>query len=211
MVATLEAAPSAAFAYTDAWVLDDPTGRIRATTAMSYHRPPTAPPADPDEFLLLLLDRNFIFTSVTVRRAVLEAVGGYDERLRYGEDFELWVRIVAAGYPVTRVGELLAIHRDRAESLTSDTAKLYAGICLAYSVIGEKTRLDPRARAVVDARKASWERQLKAVTHPSVRDRMRQVARRIKHRTTDSRLWLATPPPLVSDTLLACCPRGGVD
>ena len=50
-------------------------------------------------FFLLLLERNFVYTSVTVRRSVLDEVGGYDEALSTGEDWDLWLRIVALGAP----------------------------------------------------------------------------------------------------------------
>jgi GT2 family glycosyltransferase len=208
MAAALEAAPSAALAYTDAWVLDDATGRIRATTAMAYQRPPAAPPADPKRFLLLLLDRNFIFTSATVRRAVIDGVGGFDERLWYGEDYELWVRILAAGYPAVRAPEVLVIHRDRSDSLTGDTAKLYEGVCRAYTAIEQKIELDADAQAVVARRKSFWERQVRAINDPSAADRARHLARWVKRRLTDRNTWLDDPPALVADTLRACRSAG---
>lgn len=43
-----------------------------------------------------LLNLNFINTStVVLRREVLQALGGFDTRLRYGEDLELWLRVAA--------------------------------------------------------------------------------------------------------------------
>ena len=41
MGGALDANPDAPFAYTDAWVFDDGTGRIRRTPAMFYQRPPS--------------------------------------------------------------------------------------------------------------------------------------------------------------------------
>ncbi|MDT7837648.1 glycosyltransferase family 2 protein [Aquabacterium sp. OR-4] len=44
----------------------------------------------------LLLKINFINTStVLARRELLQSLGGFDRRLRYGEDLELWLRIAA--------------------------------------------------------------------------------------------------------------------
>jgi len=57
MGGALDANPDAAFAYTDAWVLDDQTGRIRRKPAMFYQRPPRTVP-DARTFFLLLLDRK---------------------------------------------------------------------------------------------------------------------------------------------------------
>jgi glycosyltransferase involved in cell wall biosynthesis len=208
MAAALEAASGAAFAYTDAWVLDDATGRIRATTAMAYQRPPAVPPADPQEFLLLLLDRNFVFTAATVRRSVIDEVGGYDEQLWYGEDYELWVRIVAGGHAATRVDDVLVIHRDRPGSLTSDTVRLYEGVCRVYGVIEEKLELDAPALAVLQNRQRYWARQLTALHHPSTRERGLRLARAVKQRLMTRSTWLDQPPPSVTETLCACRPAG---
>lgn len=43
-----------------------------------------------------LLEVNFVNTSTAlIRRDVLHALSGFDDRLRYGEDLELWLRIAA--------------------------------------------------------------------------------------------------------------------
>jgi glycosyltransferase involved in cell wall biosynthesis len=204
MDAALRAAPSAALAYTDAWVLDGDTGRIRSSTAMAYWRPPSTPPVDPRTFLLLLLDRNFIFTSATVRRTVLTDLGGYDERLWYAEDYELWVRIVAAGHSAVRGGDVLAIHRDRADSLTSNTARLYQGICRVYDVIREKHDFDPAARTVVQDSQNYWQQQLRAIEQPSLSQRLMRTTRTLRRRIRDRSLWLEHPPSQVVETLRAC-------
>ncbi|WP_333835365.1 glycosyltransferase family 2 protein [Rubrimonas sp.] len=57
--------------------------------------------------------------SIVVRREVYERLGGFDARiLSCGEDWEMWTRITAAGYPVGYVPEILAFYRDSPESLT---------------------------------------------------------------------------------------------
>jgi GT2 family glycosyltransferase len=56
--------------------------------------------------------------TMVVRRAVYEALGGFDERIAsYGEDWEMWVRI-AARYPVWYEPDPLALYRIRSTSLT---------------------------------------------------------------------------------------------
>src|SRR3712207_3903519 len=78
MGAALDAEPMAGLAYTDAWVLDDWSGRIRKKTAMAYQNPPLPPPEEPREFLRLLLTRrNFVFTSTTLRRSAVEHAGPF--------------------------------------------------------------------------------------------------------------------------------------
>jgi glycosyltransferase involved in cell wall biosynthesis len=54
---------------------------------------------------------------MVVRRAVYEAVGGFDARLEYAEDWEMWVRI-AARYAVWYEPEPLAVYRVHSSSLS---------------------------------------------------------------------------------------------
>jgi len=51
-------------------------------------------------------------TVLVVRRAAIEAVGGFDENLRVGEDVDLVWRLVAAGFWVRYVPELSATHQE---------------------------------------------------------------------------------------------------
>jgi GT2 family glycosyltransferase len=47
--------------------------------------------------------------SVFWRRQVSDTVGGFDERLRYGGDFEYWLRAGTAAFRYTHVREVLAV------------------------------------------------------------------------------------------------------
>ena len=51
-------------------------------------------------------------TVLVVRRAAVDAVGGFDESLRVGEDVDLIWRLVAAGWAVRYAPELTAVHRE---------------------------------------------------------------------------------------------------
>jgi mycofactocin glycosyltransferase len=51
-------------------------------------------------------------TVLVVRRSALDAVGGFDETLRVGEDVDLTWRLVAAGWTVRYVPELVARHHE---------------------------------------------------------------------------------------------------
>lgn len=56
--------------------------------------------------LPFLLFENTVSAAALVRRAVLEAMGGYREDLLYGyEDWDLWIRCVAAGRPILLLPE----------------------------------------------------------------------------------------------------------
>jgi glycosyltransferase involved in cell wall biosynthesis len=60
--------------------------------------------------------------SMVVRREVYERLGGFDKRLSYCEDWEMWVRI-AAHYPVCYEVEPLALYRVRSESVSGHAVR----------------------------------------------------------------------------------------
>lgn len=66
-----------------------------------------------------LLDVNTVNGSALVRRSVVEAVGGWDVTMRDGgEDWEFWIRVVAAGYSGEIIPEVLFEYRRRADSMS---------------------------------------------------------------------------------------------
>ena len=74
----LAADPRAGFAYTEAWELDESSGRFLKATAMARQHPPSQT-LPQERFVAELMQRNFVYNAVTVRRSVLEQVGGYDQ------------------------------------------------------------------------------------------------------------------------------------
>lgn len=137
MGAALDAHPRAALAYTDAWVLDDATGRIQRVTAMHYQHPPDPPPPDADAFLALLVQRNFIFSSATLRRTVIEDVGPYDASLNAAVDYELWLRIVARRHRVIRPPGILAVYRKRPGSVSTDELRVITNLRVILERVAE--------------------------------------------------------------------------
>jgi GT2 family glycosyltransferase len=71
-----------------------------------------------DALLHLVAEQHIMTPSMVVRRAVYEDLGGFDERLVCGEDWEMWVRI-AAHYPVWYEPQCLAVYRMHADSNTN--------------------------------------------------------------------------------------------
>jgi len=200
MGGALDANPDAAFAYTDAWVLDDQTGRIRRKPAMFYQRPPRTVP-DARAFFLLLLDRNFVYTSVTVRRSVLDEVGGYDEDLSTGEDWDLWLRIAGRGMRPVRPPGVLAIHREHPFSLANDTRTMTRNICEVYRRFAEDPRVDAEARALARRQLDLWTRNLQRLEDPTLLVRLRRRAGAIKRRALSRWTWLRQRPTAVERTL----------
>ena len=92
-------------------------------------RPTTVPdvqvPADP---LIALLDDSFAIpqTAAVARRSALLAVGGYDERMRYAEDYDLWLRI-AARYVVARVAAVGVRYRSHPGQASLALRQIFEG------------------------------------------------------------------------------------
>jgi glycosyltransferase involved in cell wall biosynthesis len=127
MAATLDATTNAGFAYADGWLLDDVSGRIHRRTALQRVGAPFPAPADPREFLLRLVERTFIRSATTIPRAVLEEVGGFDTTLSGVDDFDLWVRILAAEHRAAQAPGMLLIFRDRPDSLSKQSLRMVEG------------------------------------------------------------------------------------
>lgn len=95
----------------------EPSGAIVSTVV---------PPAEDKAIRRTLIRRNpFIHSSVMMRRAVLDAVGLYDERFAVAQDYDLWLRMSR----VTRMANLpepLVLRRLAPGRLSSarDTARL---------------------------------------------------------------------------------------
>ena len=148
MASALDSEPGAAIVCSDAWVFDERTGRVRKRSAVTQQNPPDPVPADPRAFLVELLRRNFVYYSVAARRDSILSVGGYDERLWVGEDWELWLRLAAAGFRFAFVPQLLGLHRKRDGSLTSTLERSLEGRRQVYRVVAEDWGASPEIRAL---------------------------------------------------------------
>ncbi len=65
----------------------------------------------------IYIESPLVHPSVLVRRECFEAVGGYQER-GWPEDYDLWLRMHAAGIRFGKVPEVLLYWRERADRLT---------------------------------------------------------------------------------------------
>lgn len=81
--------------------------------------PPTCCPLDADLLIQRLLVQNFIsMPGATFRRRTALAAGGLDEQLWYTADWDLWLKLAAAG-PVMYCAQPLASFRIHADSQTA--------------------------------------------------------------------------------------------
>ena len=71
-----------------------------------------APPPAPEQMVADLQRYNAVpagASNVVVRRAVLDAVGGFDAELRTSEDWDLWLRLATTGLPASVPRPLVAL------------------------------------------------------------------------------------------------------
>lgn len=91
-----------------------------------------------------LVRTNFINTSLAfVRRSALDDVGLFDDAIRYGEDYELWLRI-AARYPVVCLPEVLGQYRLHQNNTTRATEPMLKDFIVVSRKLREwgRTALD---------------------------------------------------------------------
>jgi glycosyltransferase involved in cell wall biosynthesis len=78
------------------------------------------PPFDANRFVLA----NPIFATAMFRRDFWKRVGGYSENMTHGmEDYDFWMKILAAGGGVHQIDEVLFRYRIKAHSRTANLAK----------------------------------------------------------------------------------------
>jgi len=80
-------------------------------------------PSEGDVTLLSLVQQrcNIVLSTVVARRAVVVEAGLFDETLRRGQDFELWLRLAWSGAKLAYQRVVLAERRVRADGLSGDT------------------------------------------------------------------------------------------
>lgn len=159
--AALRATPGAGFAYGDAYVFDDLTGKVRRRSAMARNRPPDPPPADREAFLLELLGRNFIYVAVTVPREVLARLGGFDESLKGPEDYELWLRILLHGYRAAWIPGRPALYRKHGSQLSNNLVTMTRNLVAVYDGISPEDLPSAAHRARLEQRRLETRRQLR--------------------------------------------------
>ena len=90
-------------AHPDVGVLGTAAREVDATGAPAGE---VRPPRDDAAIRRALIRSNpFVHSSVMARRALLAGVGGYDERVAVGQDYDLWMRLA----PRTRLANLAEV------------------------------------------------------------------------------------------------------
>ena len=96
-------------------------------------------------YLLLVLANPVMACTAVVRRSVLTEIGGFDETIRFADDYDLWLRIVRH-HAVAYVDEPLAMYRVHA----SNESKKTVGIVSAtMQVLRKALKTLPECAALV--------------------------------------------------------------
>src|SRR5262245_19430222 len=138
-VSYLEARPHCDLVYADALISGESplAGRRFMDTA----------PSDGDVTLLSLVEQrcNIVLSTVVARRKAIVDAGLFDETLRRGQDFELWLRLAWRGATLACQKIVLAERRVRANGLSGDAL---AEIERALNVLDRFSRARTLAREV---------------------------------------------------------------
>ena len=116
MVQVLDSSPDRAFVTSDASMVDESGAVLGRYYGRGLHFPP------PDRQLAEIARHNFVFTSCLVRRTAYETVGGItaDRSLERAEDYDLWLRLLVAGWRGACIDEPLAEYTVSPGSLSRD-------------------------------------------------------------------------------------------
>jgi hypothetical protein len=198
--AVLSAASNPGFAYTDAYVFHAGRGQVKDGSAMDALDPP---PPDRASFLAALLRRNFVFTSATVPAAVLSAVGGYDESLPLSEEYDLWLRILVAGFDPVWMGGRLAIYRMHPGQSSHQILAMKRAAARVYHGLAETDMPSADARRALLDRRAAADREVAIVAGEaggaSLARRARNVLGAIRKRAGLTWSWYDEPPAEITE------------
>jgi hypothetical protein len=200
-VGALSAAANPGFAYTDAYLFRVDSGRVKRGTAMDALDPA---PVDRESFLIALLRRNFVFTSATVPAAVLAAVGGYNEKLAMSEEYDLWLRIVTAGFDPVWMGGPLALYRQHPGQSSHQILAMKRTVATVYGGLRTEAMPSDAARRVLIERRDASAREVTIVAGEaggaSLARRVRNVLGRLRKRAGLTHAWLREPPAEIAET-----------
>lgn len=196
----LRANPEAGFAYTDAYVLNADSGRIRRTTATQRYRP-APPPRTAEELHAALIEVNFVYNAVSMPRSVFDQVGFFDESLRAAIDYEMWLRVAAHGFTaVETAGPPLAVYRSgRRGSISSDRECVLTNLARMYEIALRQHPGSAEARALTRNRQEFVAAELAAVrgarTMDAFRRRGRDTLARARSRVRSDAVWYPRDAP----------------
>ena len=155
-VAALEADPSLAVVYPNALISGDHPHAGRTFRDI-------CPSTGPVTFQAVLTQRCQVFISALIRRSAIARVGGFDPELRSVEDFDLWLRLLAAGERIGYHDRVLVRFLKRRGSLSSDPVWMAENVLTVldkFAAGPAALTLPPADRQALEIRRAYFRARL---------------------------------------------------
>jgi glycosyltransferase involved in cell wall biosynthesis len=149
-VAALEADPTLAVVYPNALIVGD-----HPHAGRTYRE--ICPSRGPATFQAILTQRCQPFISALIRRTAIDRVGGFDPELRSVEDFDLWLRLLAAGERIGYHNRVLVRFLKRRGSLSSDPVWMAEHVLIVLDKLANSPSalaLSAADRQALEARRA---------------------------------------------------------
>jgi glycosyltransferase involved in cell wall biosynthesis len=199
--AALAAHPQAGFAQSDAFLYDEAIGKIRRLTSFEHYEPiPEFIPAA--DLIERLVRENFVLSAVTVRAEVLERLDGFDPDLRGTDDWDLWLRIAAAGFGSTHPPRPVIVQRDRPDSQSKDEALMFRGSVEVLEKLLASCSLSPEVASLARSQAAACRARASQIEENAPIERARRLRRRfLARRDVRGGTWLDEPPAAVAAAL----------
>jgi hypothetical protein len=112
-----------------------------------------------DDQRAAILDHNFVFGQVVVRRDRVLGVDGYDPSIRYTTDWECWIRLVLAGGRLGCVDAPLGVYTMHEAAMSASRQRMYDGRVDTLTKTLADPRLTDAERARVEARRRHEQRR----------------------------------------------------
>lgn len=103
-----------------------------------------------------LLDRSALAAGAMYRRTCFDALGGYDERLTYQEDYDFWLRFTEK-FNVINVNLPLMYYRKHGKSMSTNLAPRMRARRFVKSKIAGNKNASPEIVAIIPAKECDWE------------------------------------------------------
>lgn len=147
-----------AMAWSDGWY-------VGGVTPAGSRLMTVAPCRGPVTAMALLMGAVSVTTSATVvRKELVEAVGGFDESLWRGQDFDLWVRLLHRGIRAGYNPAPLIRYRVRPGSLSGDEVDQVERALVVIRGLGRKLRFTAPEAAILEERISELEAHLALAT-----------------------------------------------
>lgn len=98
----------------------------------------------------LLFENPICVSGIVLRRSWLDRVGLFDESLRACEDYDLWLRLLAAGCRMAWVDHHVVAYRVRSGQMTSEAARMRKAIFAVLDKFFERPELPEQLAVLKD-------------------------------------------------------------